>query len=54
MYSFYVGSFFCFAVLCVLSSFTTIPQGKRELIALLLLCSGSRVTVIIFDSWVGL
>ena len=37
---FSVGSLFCFAVLCVLSSssFAIISLGKRELIALLLLC----------------
>ena len=28
-----VRSLFCFAVLCVLSNFTILPMGKRELVA---------------------
>ena len=32
-------SLFSFAVLCALSSFAIISLGKRELVALLLLCS---------------
>ena len=40
---------FCFylAVLCVLSSFAIISQGKRELVALLVLCSGCHVAVVV-------
>ena len=52
-------SLFCFALLCVLSSFVIISLGKRKLIALLLLCSVGHVTVIVLDlfltvPWVGL
>ena len=39
---FNVRSLFCFGVLCVLSSFAIISLGKRELVALLLLCSECR------------
>ena len=43
-----VGSFFCYAVLCVLSSYAIILLGKRELVALLLfLSSGCHVAVIV-------
>ena len=41
-----VGFLFCFAVICVLSSFAIISLGKRELTALLLLCSECHVSVI--------
>ena len=41
------GSLLCFAVLCALASFATISLGKRELVALLLLCSECHVTVIV-------
>ena len=37
----------CFAVLCVLSIFAIIPLGKRELVALLLLCSDCHSAVIV-------
>ena len=36
---FSVKSMFCFAVLCVLSTFAIISLGKRELVTLHLLCS---------------
>ena len=42
-----VESLFCCALLCVLSSFTIIPLGKRELVALLLWYSECHVSVII-------
>ena len=56
---FCVGSLFCYAVLCVLSSFAIIPLGKRKLVALLLLCSGCHIAVIalclfLMVPWVGL
>ena len=38
--------FFCFAVLSVASSFAIILLGKRELVALLLLCSECHVAVV--------
>ena len=44
---FSVRSLFCFAVLCVLSSFAIISLGKRKLVALLLLCSECHVAVIV-------
>ena len=37
----------CFAVLCVGSSFAIILLGKRELVALLLLCSECHVAVVV-------
>ena len=43
---FSVRSLFCFAVLCVLSSFASVSLGKRELVALLLLCSECHVAII--------
>ena len=43
-----VRSPFCFAVICILSSSAIIPLGKRELVALLLLCSECHVTFIVF------
>ena len=42
-----VKSLFCFAIVCVLSSFAIIWLGKRELVALLLLCSECHVAVIV-------
>ena len=42
-----LGPCFVFAVLCVLSSLTIISLEKRELVALLLLCSECHVAVII-------
>ena len=45
---FSVGSLFCCAVLCVLSSFAIISHGKRARVALLLLCSECNVAVIVF------
>ena len=56
---FCVRSLFCCAGLCVLSSFTMISLGKRELVALLVLSSWCHVAVIgicpFFNvSWVGL
>ena len=52
-------SLFCCALLCVLSSFTIILKGKRELVALLLLSYGYLVTVnflwlFFMVPWVGL
>ena len=44
---FSVSFLFCFAVLCVLSSFGIISQGKRELVDVLLLCSECHVAVIV-------
>ena len=38
---------FCFTVLCVLSSFAIFSLGKRELVALNVLCSKFHVTVIV-------
>ena len=38
-------SLFCYALLCVLSSFAIILKRKRELVALLLLPNGCLVTV---------
>ena len=45
--AFHVRFLFWFAVLCVLSSFVIISLGKRELVALLLLCSEGHVSVIV-------
>ena len=50
---------FCYAVLCVLSSFTIILLGKRELVALLLLsslCLVADIVLCLFLTvlWVGL
>ena len=42
-----VRSLFCLTVLCVLSSFAIISLGKRELVALLLLCSVCQFPVIV-------
>ena len=42
-----VRSLFCFAVLFVLYSFAIISLGKRELVALLLLCSECHVPIFI-------
>ena len=42
-----VWSLFCFAVLCVLSSFAIISLGKRELVALILLSSWCHVAVFV-------
>ena len=52
-------SLFCFAVFCVVSSFAIISLGKRELFALLLLCSECYVAVLalwlfLAVPWVGL
>ena len=47
LWGFSVGSMLCFAVLCALSSFAIILLGKREPVALLLLCSECHVTVIV-------
>ena len=41
-----------YAVICVTYSFTIIPLGKRELVALILMSSGFHVAVIIL--WRGL
>ena len=54
-----VWSMFCYAVLCVLSSFAFILLGKRELVALLLWDSECQVSVIVLYlffkvPWVGL
>ena len=38
-------SLFCYALLCVLSSFAIIFKRKAELVVLLLLCYGCLVTV---------
>ena len=38
--------YFGFAILCFFSSFAIIPLGKRELVALLLLCSECYVAII--------
>ena len=59
LWGFVVKSLFCFAVLCVLSSFTIISLGKRELVALLLLSSLCLVTdfvlcLFLMLLWVGL
>ena len=56
---FCVWYLFCYAVLCVLSSFAIIQLGKRELVAFLMLSSGCHVAVIFLClvltvSWVGL
>ena len=42
---FYVGSLFCYALLCVLSNFANISMRNRELLVLLLLSSWCRVDV---------
>ena len=52
-------SLFCYALLCVLSSFAIILKKKRELIALRLLSCGCLATVYVLllfltVSWVGL
>ena len=44
---FHIRSLFWFAVLCVFSSFVIISVRKRELVALLLLCSKCHVSVIV-------
>ena len=47
---------FCYALLCVLSSFTIILMGKRELVALLfvfLVSSDCYCSVVIYHSAVG-
>ena len=47
---------FCYALLCVLSSFTIILMGKRELVALLfvfIVSSGCYCSVAISHSAVG-
>ena len=54
-----VKSLFCFEVLCVLSSFSIISLGKRELVAFLLLCSVCHVASIVLwpflvVSWIRL
>ena len=49
-----VRSLFCFAVLCVLSGFEIILLGKKELVALLLLCSECHVAVIILGLLIAL
>ena len=41
----FTGSLFCKAVLTVLSNFTINLRRKRELVALLDLCSGCRVAI---------
>ena len=41
-----IRSLFCFAILCVVSSFANNLLGKRELVALLLLCFECHVAVI--------
>ena len=38
--------YFCFAILCFFPSFAIIPLGKKELVALLLLCSECCVAII--------
>ena len=38
---------FCFSALCVFSSFAIIPLGKRELVALFLLCFECHVPDIV-------
>ena len=40
-------SLFCFAGVCVISSFAIISLGTRELVALLLLCSICHVALIV-------
>ena len=52
-------SLFCFAVLCFLSSFAIISLGKREVVALLLLCSECHMSLLSFFDllavpWFGL
>ena len=50
-------SLFCYALLCILSSFAIILKRKRELISLLLLSYGRLVTVNVLwltVPWVGL
>ena len=47
VYLFFVGLVICFAVLCVLSGFAIISLRKRELVALLSLCSECHVTIIV-------
>ena len=46
---FYIGvrTLFRSAVLCVLSSFAIMSLGKRELVALLLLCPECHVVVLV-------
>ena len=44
---FRVSSLVCISVCCVRSSFAVISLGKRELVALLLLCSECHVAVIV-------
>ena len=39
---------FCFAILCVLSSFAIIPLVKRELVAILLMGSECHVSLTVF------
>ena len=39
--------FFCLAILCVVSSLTIISLGKRELVALVLLCSEFHVAFVV-------
>ena len=56
---FCIRSLFCYAILCVISSFAIITLGKRGLVALLLLSSGYHVAVIaiilfLMVPWVGL
>ena len=41
------ATFLFFAVLCALSSFAINPLGKRELVALLSLCSECHTVVIV-------
>ena len=43
-------SLFCYALLCVLSSFAVILKRKRKLDALMLLSYGCRVTDMFCDS----
>ena len=47
LWRFDIRSLFCFAVLSVVSSFAIISLRKRELVALLLLCSECHVAVVV-------
>ena len=44
---FNVRALFCFAVLCIISSFAIVSLGKREQVALLVLCNECHVAVFV-------
>ena len=47
LYGFNVRSSFCFAMLCVIPSLAIISLEKRELVALLSLCSECHIVVVV-------